>query len=103
MVTATIWQYFRGGKRMDKPNVKWSRVLTSDKAVRVLVEPNIVRIQMGHAGPLTEEHPSSYFVVDAEFAMDSEMAYEFGSAVGDAGFSADNLAEGTEYLEDFEG
>lgn len=88
---------------MDKPNVKWSRVLTEDKFVRVLVEPNIVRIQLGHAGPQVEEHYLGSFVLDAEIAMDSEMAYEFGSAVGDAGFSADNLAEGTEYLEDFEG
>jgi len=76
---------------MDKPNVKWGRILENGNALRVIVEPNLVRIQLGHAGPPTDEHYINSFVLDAEIPLEVKTAYDLARELGKAATEADHI------------
>jgi len=71
---------------MDKPN--WGRMLSKKKALRVVVQRNLVRIQLGHVVPATNDEKIHSFVLDVEIPLGVEATYDLASALGAAAFEA---------------
>jgi len=68
--------------------INWGRMLSKKKALRVVVQRNLVRIQLGHVVPATNDEKIHSFVLDVEIPLGVEATYDLASALGAAAFEA---------------